>query len=56
MKISNLPAAPPAPHQKKKELKVMIIKMLEVLGRRMEEQNEKLEVFYIVGNIGAKQS
>lgn len=23
----------------------MIIKMLEVLGRRMEEQNEKLEVF-----------
>ena len=55
MKISNIPAVPPPP-AKKKELKVMIIKMLEVLGRRMEEQNEKLEVFYIAGNIRAKQS
>lgn len=52
MKISNLH---PRPCQKK-EFKVMIRKMLQVLGRRMEEQNEKLEVSYRVGNIRTKQS
>ena len=36
MEISNLP---------NKEFKVMIIKMFKVLGRRMNKQSDKLEVF-----------
>ena len=41
MEIGNLP---------NKEYKAMIIKMMKELGKRLDEQNEKLD-FYNKGNI-----
>ena len=47
MKIGNLPI---------KEFRVMIVKMIKELGRRMDAQSEKLEVFNKeLGNIKNNQ-